>query len=245
MFLARTPWPAPSRATQLIAIADAMIQEIERRPYTFYFILLRPARQHQATIMQPFIQEGTETWEGWQEAFAALPKDVESRIVALVCDGHTGLVGAALAHHWLIQRCHFHLLARIQSRRSKWKISRHKALGRFLYRAVRIILTHPNEQTVRRRVRQVRLIGKETSSRDLRTTLLGFTNHYQDWRTYLSYPELHLPRTNNAAESMIGGIRGLLHRARGFRTQTSLTHWVHALLKYRKTFTCNGFFPPN
>ena len=92
---------------------------------------------------------------------------------------------------------------------------------------------------------ELECIMDETSSRVLRSVLSGFLTHYRDYRTYLVYPELYLPRTSNTAESLIGMIRSLCYRARGFRTIHALRAWIEALIKHRRTVRCNGVHQPN
>lgn len=240
-FLLRTPWPPLPKAEPLIAIADAMVETFQREgTYTLYLILLRPVATSKAVIAEPVIGSGTETWQGWAMAFARLPNIQKAAIRALVCDGHRGLLAVAQDHHWLIQRCHFHLLAAIQGRRSRWIRSRHRAMGERLYRLVNHILTTRDQTTIMPALTKLESIAWDTRSPVLRKVLSGFITHYRDYRTYLEYPELHLPRTSNAVESLIGDVRHLCYRARGFRTVESLTQWVHALLKLKRTATCNG-----
>ncbi len=243
--LRSTHWPTLPRQKPLIAIADAMVCYIDSSWYTFYFILIKKPHQNYAIVAQPYVREGTEVWLGWCEAFSKLPLKTMASIVALVCDGHTGLVSTAKREGWILQRCHFHLIARLQTRRSKWKLTRHGEEGKILYGLVQKVLTLPASQDLSAYLEELRLRGKITKTRDLKTVLIGFTKHYQDYRSYLTYPELNLPKTSNAIESMIGLVQQLKSRSRGFRTISALTAWVNAVLKNRKRFTCNGFHQPN
>lgn len=239
-FVANTPWPPIPQNQPLIALADAMIISIAHTTYTFYFILLRETSTKKATITKPYIRPGTEVASGWLEAFDQLPKPTREMIKALVCDGQKGLTSLARRHNLIIQRCHFHLLASIQGRRSRWRRSRHREEGELLYRIAVEILTSGNKISVQARLAELTSILPKIDSIVLKKNLSGFIKHYSDFRNYLKYPELNLPRTNNSAESLIGSIRELCHRTKGFRTEKSLTLWVHCLLKYKKTITCNG-----
>lgn len=244
-FLRTTSWPRLPRKRPLIVIADAMVCFLDGRWYTFYFIVLRKPNDSQAVIVRPYIKQGTEVWVGWLNAFSKLPPKVKNSIVALVCDGHSGLVNTAKRESWILQRCHFHLISRLQSRRSKWRYSRHSYEGKLIYRLVREVLTTPSPEKILPCIEKLREIGQTTSSREVRSILLGFSNNYPDYRTYLLYPKLHLPKTSNAIESMIGSIQSLRSRARGFRTRVSLIKWVNAVLKNKQTITCNGYYQPN
>ena len=240
IFLARTPWPTISNDQPLIVIADAMVETFHSGTCTLYIILLRAVSSDEAVITEPLILTGTETREGWQEAFERLPKTARNAILALVCDGNRGLLAVARSHSWIVQRCHFHLLAAIQGRRSRWTRSRHRVMGEQLYQLVRHVITTPDQDTIMRCLTKLEVIGWDTRSLVLRKVLSGFLTSYMDYRTYLTHTHLRLPTTSNAVESLIGSIRDLCYRARGFRTAESLICWVHALLKLKRTIKCNG-----
>lgn len=239
VFTARTPWPQLPPSGDLICIADAMVRTIERRWYTLYVVLLRPVNDQEATIAKPLLRPGKEVAAGWNEALDQLPEDVRKRIHALVSDGHVGLLSYAMWSRWLIQRCHFHLIASIQGRRSRWIRSRHQEEGERVYRLVTEVLTAPIDSDLKPIFVEIETIAWNTRSRQLRGILLGFLTHADDYRTHLRHPELRLPTTNNAAESVISSVRELCHRARGFRTLDAFTRWLEALVKARRTVKCN------
>ena len=116
--------------------------------YTFYFILLRALKDNKAIITKLYVKQGSESWLGWQETFSQLPRPVLGSILALVSDGNAGLISAAKQNHWLIQRRHFHLIARIQGRRSRWIRSKRRELGQRLYFLAREVLTNPDEKLI-------------------------------------------------------------------------------------------------
>lgn len=244
-FLLHTPWPAISTKTVIIAVADAVMVHVEKRIYTFYLILLRPVDDNRAVITKPYIQEGKESWHGWQKAFQTLSPEVHRLIVALVCDGHRGLYSVAQRNSWYIQFCIFHILAKIQGRRSRWAHSRHQGEGTRLYQVLKSVLTSTSEQEVSCALNELKELQMHTCSPQLKGYLSGFIKRHHLYRTYLIHPELHLPRTSNSAEALIRIIRTLLSRAHGFRTKDSLMHWIEALLKSRKTIACNGFRQQN
>lgn len=244
-FLNKTRWPIVPRQKPLIALADAMVCYVDNSWYTFYFIVIKKPKQQYATIVRPYVRKGTEVWIGWHEAFKRIPPKTKTAIVALVCDGHAGLVGTAKRENWIIQRCHFHLIARLQSRRSKWHLSRHGEEGRLLYGFVSSVMNNPSLDSISISLGKLHEYLQTNPSGELKNIILGFIRHHMDYRSYLRYPKLYLPRTNNAVESMIGSIRNLCSRARGFRTMSSLKAWVDAVLKNKQRITCNGFHQPN
>ena len=244
-FLKVTPWPTVPNQEEMIAVADAMVVYKKEQWHTWYFILVRPVIGGEAVILPPFHRVGTEVAKGWQEAFAKLPEGLLGSIKALVCDGHSGLVYETKFRNWPIQRCHFHLIARIQSRRSKWKSSQHFEEGKRIYDLVKTILTTKSEKTLTKNVSIIEEIGWSMESKGLRAVLLGFVNSAEDFRTYLRLPKLHLPTTSNTAESLIGYIQSVSKRAKGFRTLVSMNNWICAAIKHKKKIICNGFYQPS
>lgn len=232
-------------AGNLIMVADAVIELIKGKWITTYLMLLRSVSGDMAVILPPLFRKGTETYEGWSEAFETIPHSVQIRIKALVCDGHIGLVEGAKWRMWVLGRCHFHLLARIQSRRSLSFIARNKKEACTIFSNVRTVLYGKNEESIRIALNVIEEISWISSSPTIRTTLSGFVRHYEDYRTYMKYPKLHLPITNNTAESLASLIGGLKYKLRGFKTEDSLKSWVSALLKFKKKIKCNGFYQPN
>src|SRR3989338_8675737 len=128
-FLAYTQWQTVPSG-QLIVIADEFYARVAKRRFTAYITLLRPVNGTEAVILPPTMHEGVETYMGWRSHFATLPKSVSRRLVAGVCDGRTGLIALFRERNLLLQRCHFHFIARLQIKRSKRRSSHHYEIGR-------------------------------------------------------------------------------------------------------------------
>lgn len=234
------PWPQVPHLEPVIVIADAFLQYIEHAWHTWYCILVRPIASEDAVILEPFCRKGTEVVLGWHEAFARIPDNLVSRVKVLVCDGHTGLILEAKRHHWHIQRCQFHLIARLQQCRSRFARGFHQEEGRRIFQSITTALTTWSSSSLARSLKRIAIISKHTGSREIRRMLSGFLTNHEDYRTCLRYPEWHLPATSNTAEALIGLIRDLCRRARGFRTVRTMHRWIEALVKTRKTIKCRG-----
>lgn len=245
LFLKHRPWPQLPKGKNLVVIADAMVKYIDKKWITFFFVAVKKTNDNFAYLARPAVMEGSETINSWPKVFEMLPQAVRANIKALVCDGHRGLVNSAKKNDWVLQRCHFHLIARIQGRCSKWKSGRNREEGERLYALVKTALGTKDEKELLRSIALLEEAGWFAKSKELRGVLTGFVNHYEDFRSYLKYPELNLPKTSNAMESFIGSIQELCHRARGFRTSSSLKKWIAAIIKNKKRITCNGFSQPN
>lgn len=244
-YIQSTPWPKVPQG-KLIVIADGMWEYHAGQLHTFYFILLRSICSSTAVITPVFLAPGSErTTDGWEKAFQQLPPGVRRRIVAVVCDGAQGLINFARLQGWAVQRCQFHLKARLAHCVSPGPRNRNPALGQRIQQLVQIILTHPSEVLVNTKLQELQILSNYTSLKGLHQVVSGFVKHQADYRTYLRYPDWHLPITSNSAECLIGQIRDLQYRAHGFRSIASLKLWIEAWCKYHKTITCRGHYPPN
>lgn len=243
-FNSNTPWP-PVPEENLIVIADGLIQFFKKEKYTIYFILVRSITGSRAFILPPYMRKGEEATLGWHEAFAQIPNDVFVRIKALVCDGHTGLVYLAKANYWVLQRCQFHLLARVAHNASFGPLGKNKGIGLKVKNLMELVLYHKNSTVILLAIEALRKIKKGISSRNFKTVISGFTRHYEDYRSYLNFPEYNLPTTSNTAESLNALIRNLQYRAKGFNTPKSLFAWIEGFCKYKKSITCNPKNQPN
>lgn len=233
-------WSSPPDTDTLILVVDAVIKQVAGTQWTAYCFFARAPHKAKAVILPPVILPGGETQTGWNRAFAMLSPLVRRRIRAIVCDGHRGPVNYAKRHAWLIQRCHFHLIAALQGRRSRWARGRHRDEGRRVFALVREALVTQDERRCAELAIDIDNLALSTTSPQLRRALRGFANNRDDFRTYLHHPELNLPTTSNTAESFISSIEELCHRLRGFPTESSIKLWIEALAKFKRTITCNG-----
>lgn len=224
----------------LIAVADAIWYHVGKEFYTIYVILLRPLASVEAAICPPVVLRGREDLQGWKQAFYALPHATKLRIIALVCDGATSLVALARLRQWILQRCHFHLIAAVQNYLTTGRRSAHRAYAFRVLRTVQTLLATNEPREIKKICRALRVIRRKSKSRGLKRVLSGFLKTYYDYHAYLRYPELNLPTTSNAAESCIQCIRDLMYRCRGFRSYSSLILWLTALALFKKTIRCNG-----
>ena len=231
-------WPELPKRTRFIAVADALVKFLSGEWYTWYFIFLRPVNKKEAFILPFFCKQGTETAPGWNKAFDTVPSGIQSRILALVCDGHTGLVTEAKWQHWKLQRCHFHLLSRLQGRRSRWSTGRHREEAKRIYERVNVVLESRDETKVFKDIHELEQIGWNSTSKEVRTVLNGLVSNYHDYRTYLENPDLNLPTTNNTAETFVGLVEELSRRGRGFKTIEAFNEWITILIKTRKKIFC-------
>lgn len=234
-FLGYSLWQPIPRG-RLVIIADAFYARVAKKRVTVYLTLVRPINDQVAIILPPTLGDNIESYAGWRTHFETLSSSINKRLVAAVCDGRMGLISLVRERNLILQRCHFHLLARLQIKRSKRPRSRHYQEGTRLYRLVKTALISP--ELVAQAARRELAIEARRAPHGLRTVLSGFVANYRDYRTYRRYPLLKLPTTTGSAESLISSIRELLRKLRGVRTRVALERWLNAYLKYRRTIGC-------
>lgn len=237
VFIRTTPWREVPDG-DLILIADAVVELIGRSWMTAYLMLVRSVEGDTAVILPPRFIRGRETPAGWSEAIDGIDPAILSRIKALVCDGHAGLTSQSMWRKWLLQRCHFHLIASIRARRARTPMARHHGEAHTLMAHARIILTDPDERTVTASLSVIEEVGWLSSSKIVRKVISGFVRNHRDYRTYLEHPKLNLPTTSNSAESVASLIGNTKRRLRGFKTARSFELWVVATLKLKGVVKC-------
>lgn len=239
-FCRATPWPTVPPTGTLILVADALVRRVAGNWHTTYCCLLRTPRSRCAVIVPPVTLPGKETQPGWRIACDQIPDTVRARIVAVVSDGHRGIVNYAKRNHWILQRCHFHLVSSIQGRRSWFRSGKHRDEATRTWRLVRHVLEAESEHGMEAVLQSLDDLALSTRSPVLRRLLRGFVNNYEDYRSYRYHPTLHLPTTSNTAESFISHIQNLMFRMRGVRSVPSYLKWIEAIAKHRSRIVCNG-----
>jgi len=231
-------WAEPPEGP-VIVIPDAAMEDFkDGNQITIYLILIRSISSNTAVIMPPVILYGRETSDGWDCAFSRLPRDLHSRIVALVCDGHVGIVRQAKINHWVLQRCHFHIIQGINNYLKPGRLSRSNELTPIIHDLIKTVLCCIDDEKAQRAIWLLEIYAKCVKSKGARQVLSGFTKHWLDYRAYLYNNEMRLPCTSNSAESCFSLIRTVQGRANGFRTEKSFLAWLEFMLKRQQTMTC-------
>lgn len=243
-YLKDNPWKEPIIQGPLIVIVDAMWHTVENLDCTVYLALIRAADSNQSWILPPVIVPGQESAIGWQITLENIPNTFKKRIKALVCDGYPHLVYHAKQLGFLIQRCHFHLIASIKNYVTTGPLSHNQSLGKMILTATQIAINTPDPEKLVQALDEIWMLIKLVKSKKLNSRLRGFLRDLDDFRTYRIHSELNLPTTSNAAESLVQCVRDLLYRARGFRTAKSFIKWIKAICIFKKTIVCNGKYQP-
>lgn len=238
--LNRRPWTAQIPSGPLLLIIDALWFRFRGKRWTAYLMAVRSVRGEDAVFLRPILQQERESAEGWRRCVSAVPVNIRNRIQALISDSIRGIEDLAADHGWVLQRCHFHLMARLHvflgsiKRRIKWRSGRRRA-----YHAVQEIIATTDPVITRRLVRRIRrYFAHPLCPKPYRYRLREVLRRLDEYRSYLLYPTLNLPSTTNAMESMNSRIREFLGRARGYRTPRALERWLLMFVRLHHTIKC-------
>jgi hypothetical protein len=225
-----------------ILLVDGVWFRFKRRPWVLYLMATRPLEGQQATFRMPLLLEGPESKTAWLKALDTIPSADRMRIRALVCDSFVGSRSIARAKGWILQLCHFHLIAQFRRRlgyknlRMPSRRFRHEA-----YRLIRIALSTADERQAASIALHLKLLAKESvGAKRFANLIRQFVLRLPEYRAYRLHPELHLPTTTGSVESMGRVIRDLLRRTRSISSPTALERWATSYLEVRPHVTCRG-----
>jgi len=229
----------------VVLLSDGLWFRFRKRRWVLYLTAFKPCAENRAYFGDPLVLPGYECARGWRQVFDRLPPDISKRICAWVVDNVTGIRTLASQKGWVLQLCHFHLIAQLQNRRGHWRqaLAGHQSRER-IYQSIRQLLEMPSGPLF-----QTQLSHLQTALCDplipsrlrmIGTELIRRLPHY---RAYRDYAHWHLPTTTCTVESTGSLIRERLRRARNLRTPQSLQLWATALLRVRKSIACNGRKP--
>lgn len=236
------PDPRPYPRGPLVLLSDGLWFRFAGQRWVLYLTALKPCQANYAVFLDPILREGREHVQRWREVFDGMPPPLQRQIRAWVCDDLPGLRGLAHDRGWILQLCHFHVISQLQVRRGHWK----RQLGarparEAIYQLVRALLDAPTRPHERSLLSQLhRTANQPGVPRRLAMIARAFTRNVAYYRAYHRHPELGLPTTTNAVESMARVVRDLLRRTRNLRSPTALRLWVTALIRLRPRITCNG-----
>lgn len=219
----------------LTLIADALWFELDGQRWTLYLLAVRSTTGGLAHFLDPILLPGRETGTGWSESLASMSPEIESRILALVSDGFRGLCYLAKQKSWVIQRCHFHLLAQFKVQLGFWKKLPDHPIRKEIYAMVcQLLKTKEHEIEYSEKLYEL-LTAKHCPHR-YREVGMEFLRRLPEFRSYLKYPELRLPHTTGCLESFNKIIRD---RCKYARTPESLRLRAVSLTRIRTTIKCN------
>jgi hypothetical protein len=229
----------PSGTGPTVLLVDGLWFRFHHYPWVLYLMALKPSESNTAWLAEPLLLPGKESAAKWRQAIRSLPPESLSTVRALVSDGFRGAKRLAAQYRWIHQRCHFHLLAQLQNRLGRRKRSwEDKPLRQAIYTAISQSLTATAPSHLSKL-----LAGLSHAIQDpgcpKRYRMLGrdYLRNVTAFRAYLHHPELHLPATTSAIESLFKSIRRF---TRPLKSPVALSLWVRSFVRICPRFTCNG-----
>lgn len=219
----------------LVLIADALWFELDGKRWTLYMLAVRSTTGGLAHFLDPLLLPGRETGTGWAVALDSMPPEIDNRVVALVSDGFRGLCQLTGRKAWVSQRCHFHLLAQFKVQLGFWKKMPDHPVRKEIYNVVcQLLKTTEHEIAYSENLYEL-LTAKQCPHR-YREVGIEFLRRLPEFRSYLNYPDLHLPHTTGCIESFNKIIRD---RCKHVRTPEALRLRALSLTRVRTTVRCN------
>lgn len=231
--------PPPIPTGPYVLIVDGVYFKFKQKEWVLYLMAVKPTHSHRMYFLDPILKPGREKIEMWYEVMISIPEDTKKQIKALVSDGLRGFRSLAESNGWMHQRCHFHLLASLVRGKGKRRYrTRGNLVREKILHAVRIMLAdEPKQKRGRARQQLRRYLSDPNCPAYVRRHVKDFLKQEQNFRTYLTHPDLHLPTTTNAMESVNKLIRKATRTA---RTPESLQLRATAFLRLTRSAFCNG-----
>lgn len=226
-------------AGDLVLLIDGLWSRLRGKRWVLYNMALKPVISNTAWFLRPHLRAGHEGMHGWEEALATIPPDLIGRIRALVSDGLLGSDILAQTHGWPLQLCHRHLTRSLNIQLGHPRRQRtSQRPGRDLRAAILEALVTRDDQRLLTTSREIAdLCEHPNCTRGLRAVAGHFLRCQRHYRTYLLYPELDLPTTTCAVESMHSQLRIVISTV---NDPVSMLRRAATYLQLRPTITCNS-----
>lgn len=226
----------------LILLLDGIRFQFSGHAWVLYQLALKPCRGKTAYFLDPVLLEGREGAKNWERIISAIPEKIRDRIHGVVVDNTRGMENITERHGWVLQLCQFHLIMKLQVHPLWQRRALKGGNVRFeIYRLVRQALDASEGPQLDSAIQQLGEIATTACGAPrIRMMVREFLRCASYYRTCRKHPELGLPATTNAIESMNCLVRDLLRRNRCASSPQALHLWATALIRHRPTIICNG-----
>lgn len=221
---------------KLILVIDGEWQYFKGGLWTIYFVSVKSVDSNIVTIFDPVMLPGKENFVDWDDILNNLPLGIKRRVIALVSDGIRGIETIAEDNGWIIQRCHFHLLSLLQKMRGKRATTVGRQIREEIYCSVKLALTETSKRRLNILCERLAVLATDDGCpKRMRMIVRDFLRRIEEFRSYLEYPELNLPRTTNVMESLNSFIR---KKVGTVNTPEAWLRWATAAIRLKSKFTC-------
>lgn len=224
------------RGQKLILVIDALWQYFKGELWTLYCVSIRSVTSGKAIILDPVMRLGKENAATWNDIINELSPGVKNRVRAIVSDGIRGIETIAEDNDWVIQRCLFHLLSRLQKMRGKRASTLGRMIREEIYCSVKLALSETSKGRLNTLCKRLAHLAKDPRCpKRMKMIVRDFLRRLPEFRSYLEYPELNLPTTVNVMESLNSLIR---RKARTVNSPKAWYKWTLAVIRFKSIFTC-------
>lgn len=224
------------KGKKLILIIDALWQYFKDDLWTLYCVSVKSTVSKNTTLFDPILRQGKESAIVWNQIINELPPGVKNRLIALVSDGIRGIETIADNNGWIIQRCHFHLLSLLQKMRGKRASTPGRRIREEIYNSVKLALSETDKYRLYVLGRRLSVLARNPlCPKRMRMNVRDFLRRLPEFRNYLNYPKLNLPKTVNVMES----VNSLIRKKAG--TVNSPKSWHKRAVvaaRFKSKFTC-------
>ncbi|PCI39715.1 MAG: hypothetical protein COB53_02770 [Elusimicrobia bacterium] len=226
----------------LILLADGLWFKFEGKPWVLYLAALKSCSSNRAVFLDPLFLPGAEGASKWKQVLDAIPAKAEKRIRAIVVDNLRGMQLLANRRGWVLQLCQFHLLLKLQIfHRGLRYALRGGPVRKEIEHLVRSGISLPQGPRFTDTMKRLhRLSHSECGTIRIQAMVREFVECIDYYRSCQTYPQLGLPTTNNAVESMGRIVREIFRRNRAGSNPRSLLLWATAFTRLRPKIVCNG-----
>lgn len=224
------------RGKRLILLIDAEWQYFRSGLWTLYFMAVKSTNSETVTVFDPVLRQGKEHLTIWIQIINQLPFSVRKRQFALVSDGIRGIENFSSRNGWVIQRCHFHLLSRLQKMRGKRATTPGRLIREEIYCTVKKALRVKSEKKLKTLCRRLSFLSaNKLCPTRMRYAVRDFLKKTTEFRNYLNHPHLNLPTTINVMESINSNVRS---KAVTINSPRAWLKWSTAAVRFKSKFTC-------
>jgi transposase-like protein len=226
----------------LVILMDGLWFQFGGSPWVLYQIALKPCAGTTAVFLDPTLLPGRESRINWEKAVATIPEDLQQRIVGIVVDNLHGMRLLSRHHRWVLQLCQFHLTLKLYGRRGMIPHAiREGSLRQELKTLIRKALSLPAGIEFDAAIKRASEIALEPLlAPRMRGLIREFLRNRDHYRACIRHPELGLPNTTNAVESMGARIRRVLQRHKAASSPRALTLWATAVTRASPDINCTS-----
>jgi len=228
----------PKLRSRYILLADGAGYTMNDQEWTLYVFLLKPVKRSYAHILDPIMIKGKESFHNWQQALDSIPKDIRKQVVAFVSDNFHASKAVTSHYQWIHQLCHFHLIKELRRRRGRRKNLSDRSIRESIYATIRRALETNESQAMAALLKELKTLGQHPQCPyKFKMVIKEFFRTRERYMAYLAYPDLNIPKTNNASESLVNLMR---EKTKRLNSAKAVEQWAKASVRLKQKMICNG-----